>query len=210
MMAKASASVASVLFMVVVMAGCGAGGLPSFLAPPPSQSAPPPTAAATGEWTGTVSYEWTSHNVAPDGQETTDEMYSAHTQVTSQAVAIDRWKLTGQGTVESSRSIVSDFTLGNCHHHYTDEASGSSAVVVPGGGIEIDGNNYNIRVEIPGITGSETSTRNCPPQPDDTHDWAVADYTVLEGGTMTDPNTISGSETDEDDRKTTWDLHRAP
>jgi hypothetical protein len=213
MMAKAYVSGATVLSMVIVLAGCGAANLPSFLSSPPSESMSPPTSAATGEWTGTVSYEWTRHNVvtATDSTETTDEMYSAHTQITSQAVDIDRWKLTGQGNVVSSRSIVSDFTVGNCHNHFEDAASASSAVVVPDGGVEIDGNRYQIRIEIPGITGSESTVRlTCPPQDDETHDWEVAEYTVLESGTMTDTDTISGSETDEDGRRTTWDLHRAP
>jgi hypothetical protein len=65
-------------------------------------------------------------------------------------------------------------------------------------------------VEIPGITGSETSIRNCPAEAPDTHEWAVADHTVLESGTLTDPNTISGSETGDNGEITTWELHRTP
>jgi hypothetical protein len=201
---------ASCLSLLVIVSGCGAGTtivLPS----PAATSHPQASAPPGGTWTGTVSYEWTSHIVSTGGQETTDEMYSAHTQVTSQALGLERWKLTGQGNVESSRSIVSDFIIGTtCHAHYEDQASGNSAVVVPDGGIEIDGNRYQLRVEIPGITGSETTVRNCPPQPDETHDWAVADYTVLESGTMTDPNVISGSDTGDSGQKTTWELHRMP
>jgi len=215
-MTKVLASALAVLLLTGCSgAGPGLDALSSALAglPIPSDASEPQESLTGGTWTGTVSHEWTKHTVVDvtDGKETTDEMYSAQTQVTSQAVGLDRWKLTGQGNVESSRSIVSDFTVGKCHNHFDDEASGSSSVVVPDGGIEIDGNNYNIRVEIPGITGSETSIRQtCPPQDPDTHDWEVADYTVLESGTMTDPNTISGSETDDSGAKTTWELHRAP
>jgi hypothetical protein len=203
--------ISSSALVLVILSGCGAGTTVIF----PSTSATGQPQASTpsgGTWTGAVSYEWTRHNVVSgtDTKETTDEKYAAHTQVTSEAVDIDRWKLTGQGTVESSRSIVSDFTIGNCSHHYTDEASGSKSVVVPDGGIEIDDDRYQIRVEIPGITGSETSSRNCPAEPDDTHDWEVADHTVLESGTLADPNTISGSETGDNGELTTWELHRTP
>jgi hypothetical protein len=93
---------ASSALLVVILAGCsGTTVLFPSLGP---TSLPQVTAPSGGTWTGTVSYEWTRHNVVSgtDSKETTDEKYAAHTQVTSQAVDIDRWELTGQGNVASS------------------------------------------------------------------------------------------------------------
>jgi hypothetical protein len=71
---------------------------------------------------------------------------------------------------------------------------------------------YNLRVEIPGITGSETSLRQydagCGTTDTDTHDWDVGHITILESGTLTDPNVISGTKTEQDGAQTTWNLHR--
>lgn len=208
---------ASCLSLLVIVSGCGAGT--TIILPSQSATSQPQTSAPSGgTWSGTVSYEWTTHTVVSgtDTTETTDVTYAAHAQVaSSQAVVVDRWKVvSGQATINSSSSRISDFTISTCHNHFDDEATASETVSIVDGGVEIDGNHYNIRVEIPSITGSETSLRQyssgCGISDTDTHDWAVADYTVLESGTMTDPNVISGAETGEAGQKTTWELHRTP
>lgn len=159
-----------------------------------------------GEWTGTLTYNWTQRveETGPGMHSLQEQTYHATVQITSTQVDIKAWELTGTALVTASWtsefSSQLDTPLGPCNQHYTDSVPPNSPMQVDvSGGLEVGdpGDLYQLSV---GLTGFELTNHTVR---DDTGcfgsstvedtPWPVAPTTLGDSGTVTDPTHLTGT-----------------
>jgi hypothetical protein len=178
--------------------------------------------AAGGTWSGTV-HRKEEHTTLQSGEGTSSKITQTYeATITIRATAVDsgRWEIAGPATVIgtfSSNWISNQSTpLGPCNVHYTDDAQAKATGVVEGG-MEIDDDLFQLRVQVPGADGTMSSVRDdsgCRgTNTSENNPWAVSEQTLTESGKLTDPNVISVTRREPDPTgvvTTTWNLRRTP
>jgi len=175
-----------------------------------------------GTWTGTLRRQEQQTTQQSGGGTASEITQTYDATVTIQASADDpgRWTLVGQATIASTFSSdwVSRQTspLGPCNQHFTDEAEAKGTGAIEGG-LEIEDDFYQLRVQLPNVDGTMNSVRDDTgcfgSRTTESNPWSAAQRTVGASGRLADPNVIAGSSTEPDGSTvvtTTWNLRRTP
>jgi hypothetical protein len=219
-------AIASGLLAALVLSACaaktdGPGGPTSA---PGSIGGPGATADATddmgaqGTWTGTLTRELSKRvtETFPNSTSVSAEDYKAVVRITSTAVDIEGWELSG--SAELVKHLTSDLQthnvspVGPCSYHYTEDASADGTVTIAGG-LETRNGIFQFHVNIPGLDPAgtilnvwdETGCNGANKQ--ETNPWYIGSTTSDGDGDLIDPNHISGgttTPTEGGEDKLTW------
>ena len=221
---------------VPLLAACGSASQPSSdgsaafaSSAPANASSPPAQSNASGQarptggtWTGTL-HRKEEHTTLESGSGTSSTITQTYeATITLQATAVDagRWTLAGPvtiiGTFSSNWISNQTTSLGPCNVRYTDDAQAKGTGVIEGG-LEIDDDFFQLRVQVPGADGTMSSVRDdsgCRGgNTSENNPWTVSEQTLGESGKLTDPNVISVTKRQPDANgvvTTTWSLRRTP
>ena len=175
-----------------------------------------------GIWTGTVRRQEEQLTQQSGGGTTskTQQTYDATAMIKATPADEGRWTITGTATVAATFSNLwisrQTTPLGPCNQHFTDEAEARGTGAIDGG-LEIDDDNFQLLVRLPGVDGTMHSVRDDTgcfgSSTADTNPWPAADRTLGESGRLTDPAVISVIRREPNGNTivtTTWSLRRTP